>query len=234
MAISFVGNVSSGFSSNATTIAVTVPAAGVPVGDFLIAVVGRSSAETGSPTIADTKGNTWVQLRVTIADDPCQTIWMSKITVALVSGNTITATYAAMAGRTMSVDQFTGVAAATADTASQRGTGTSVSPSVGPWTPSTLALVYGATYWQSSTITFTGDSDSDGGDTWHSLTLVTNTGVARQQSQYKIITSIANLTYNPSLSLSAVWGNVIAGVQGPAASRQPRGPAVNFTTTAVL
>jgi hypothetical protein len=193
MAIAFVKNVGSATSTMSTTVVVTVPAEGCAIGNLLVA----HEAGAGG-TVTDSKGNTWAARVEVLGNIITQVISSCVVTVALVSGDTITCT-SIKTNAAMSVEEWSGTgdfeALATAE-------GSSTTPSVA-LLPVAVGLVVGIVMAEGQP-TVTEDSDTDGGS-WVTLTRV-GTGADRQTSgAYKTTTSVVTQTYNPVLSAAKYW-----------------------------
>jgi hypothetical protein len=118
-AIAFVragGNANT--ASTVSTLAVTVPAAGHAAGNILFVAIGTGQATVATPSsVTDSKLNTYTIDNTTVAT-VAVTIARSTLTTPLVSGDTITAHWAATAALlTMDTAEFSGVAASPLDQA---------------------------------------------------------------------------------------------------------------------
>jgi hypothetical protein len=83
-----------------TTIAVTVPAAGVPVGKRVIVAFNCNGGSSDpDPTCSDSKGNTYVRDEYNSGATRQLAIFSAPVTTALVSGDTITITHVSTARR---------------------------------------------------------------------------------------------------------------------------------------
>lgn len=206
MAVAFVANIGSVSQGGggATTLTITVPAAGVALNHQIVVrlVIGSATALT---SVTDTGGNSYA-VKVGPTDNSVRCwILMANAATALVSGNTIVASFPAKITGVMVADEFSG-ATTTAD-GTNSGTGSSTTPSSGAITPAGATdLIVGLVGGPSSMGTYTEDSDNAGGDTWHSLTI---TGVQRGAA-YKITTSAVSQTYNPTYTTSNAWADQIA------------------------
>lgn len=209
MTIALTKNIGSNGQPNGSTVVITVPAAGVALGNVILARTGRASTE--KPTgVADTGGNTYTQLVSYNAISPNIVIWIASVTTALVSGNTITATYSTMGTFAMVADEFSGVTI----TADQSNTAhnTSTTPSVAI-TPGALGLLIAAMVVNSGgPDTYTEDTDTDNGDSWHTLTRYNDGSNHAHHGAYKITTVAGLNTWNPSLGTSRTWSQILAGL----------------------
>ena len=107
-----IGN--AGSTTAGTTLAVTVPTAGVAAGNRVIVTVALDPA-SGTVSCADTKSNVYTKdLDVTQGSGTSgvrTVIFSAPVTTALVSGNTITVTHPSLAARAMNADEFSGIVA---------------------------------------------------------------------------------------------------------------------------
>src|SRR5438876_5027592 len=130
--IAFVKNI--GTSSSATTdttIAVTVPAAGVATGDSVILTLAMADA-SGGVTATDSKGNTYsLAADITNALNVRTVILAAHNVTALVSGDTITVTHPSASVRALSANEFSGLSPTSALDQTQTATGSSTAPSSG-------------------------------------------------------------------------------------------------------
>lgn len=205
--IRYVGNCgsSSAKSNVALTLTVTQP---VPVG-ALVYVRGGMDTTQGSVLVTDSQGNAWNTFAGVVR---CSGAW-SVLTNALTTSDTITFTPGAGVAAVAAVaDFFVGLVAKTDFSDSSAG-GSSATPSVGPSTPTFPDdLILGTVGVNGpSGDGFTEDTDTNGGDGWHTLKRLGTTGGgatsnATTNAAYKITTSAAAQTYNPSLGTSRNWG----------------------------
>ena len=203
MSVAFVKNVASNTASNSTTVAVTVPAAGCAAGNVLAVRLYNWSSSVTVSSVADTQGNTYAEWVAKISGSDATFLWKSKLTTALVSGNTITATFSAMANCGISVEEFSGLD--NTEDGENKATGTSTTPSVA-LTPTVVGVLVGNLGIQNSVLpSYTEDADTDNGDSWHSMTAVTIGTSTQIKGAYKIPTSAALNTYNPTLGSSSEW-----------------------------
>ena len=142
MAIS-VTNIGVNANTTGATVAITVPAGGVPVGALICLTSSESTNSFPPGSVADTASNTYAEvISARRSDGPTGfgSIFYAWNVAALVSGNTITYTKVASGARTaISAFYATGILTISdpldsAATASAFGTG--VSPSVTSGTPS--------------------------------------------------------------------------------------------------
>ena len=109
-AITFVKDIGTNSSAvTGTTIAVTVPAAGVAAGNTVILTLAMGDA-AGTVTATDTSSNTYtVAADVTNAAHVRTVILAASNVTALASGHTITVTHPSVASRALEASEFSGV-----------------------------------------------------------------------------------------------------------------------------
>lgn len=220
MSGAFVKNVGTATAGNATTNAITVPAGGVAAGNVVILHSDRGSSGV-TISVADSKGNTYTVLATQNAGQPSTSVAIGIITNALVSGDTITTTFSSKGTNGSTANEYSGITN-TSDGTNTNATGVSTTPSISI-TPSnaTDLIVAQVDVNSGSADTYTEDSDSTGGDTWHSLTTLTDGSNHKLHPAYKITTSAAAQTYNPTLGTSRTWNTVIAAKQDDTAGGGP-------------
>src|SRR6266404_3471303 len=145
--IAFVKNVGTNASATTgTTIAVTVPAAGVAAGNSVVLALAMGDA-AGPVSGADSAGNVYdVAADVTNASHVRTVILATHNVAALASGNTITVTHPSVAARALSANEFSGVSKTAALDQTSTAAGASTSPSSGSTAATTRAneLLIGA------------------------------------------------------------------------------------------
>src|SRR5947207_3081824 len=145
--IGFVKNIGTNSSATTgTTIAVTVPAAGVATGDSVILTLAMADA-SGGVTATDSKGNTYsLAADITNASNVRTVILAAHHVTALVSGNTITVTHPSASVRALSANEFSGLSPTSALDQTHTATGSSTAPSSGATAATTEAaeLLLGA------------------------------------------------------------------------------------------
>ena len=216
MAIAFVKNVGTGTGSNSTTATITVPASGCAAGNTIVLRITTDADRTIS-SIVDSGGNTYTQWVSEVFNADDQWLYRSKLTTALVSGNTIVVTLTAKDTWRAIAEEFSGLDAT--ENAENTATGTSATPSVSATPTNANNLIVAHLVVGSSGYVVTEDGDSAGGDTWHTLTKS-----ARDCCAYKITTSAVAQTYNPTVNTSDAWGLQLGSLTAPPASLlwQPR------------
>src|SRR5438093_8192596 len=131
--IAFVKNIGTSASETAgTTIAVTVPAAGVAAGDSIILTLAMGDA-SGTVSANDSSGvNTYsVAADVTNASNVRTVILAAHNVTALASGNTITVTHPSVSVRALSANEFAGLSPTIPLDQTHTATGSSTAPSSG-------------------------------------------------------------------------------------------------------
>src|SRR5438093_6553468 len=130
--IAFVKNIGTNSSATTdTTIAVTVPAAGVATGHSVILTLAMADA-SGGVTATDSKGNTYsLAADITNASNVRTVILAAHNLTALVSGDTITVTHPSASVRALSANEFSGLSPTSALDQTHTATGSSTAPSSG-------------------------------------------------------------------------------------------------------
>src|SRR5438094_3764803 len=130
--IGFVKNIGTNASATTgTTIAVTVPAAGVATGDSVILTLAMADASPGV-TATDSKGNTYsLAADITNASNVRTVILAAHNVTALVSGDTITVTHPTPSARALSPNELSGLSPSSARDQMHTATGSSTAPSSG-------------------------------------------------------------------------------------------------------
>src|SRR5437016_9322654 len=130
--IGFVKNIGTNSSATTgTTIAVTVPAAGVATGHSVILTLAMADA-SGGVTAIDSKGNTYaLAADITNASNVRTVILAAHNVTALVSGDTLTVTHPSASVRALSANEFSGLSPTSALDQTHTGTGSSTAPSSG-------------------------------------------------------------------------------------------------------
>src|SRR3989449_2151597 len=145
--IAFVKNIGTNASATTgTTIAVTVPAAGVATGDSVILTLAMADA-SGGVSATDAKGDTYsVAAHVTNVSNVRTVILAAHNLTALVSGDTITVTHPSASLRALSANEFSGLSPTSALDQTHTATGSSTAPSSGATAATTEAaeLLLGA------------------------------------------------------------------------------------------
>ena len=224
MALS-VTNIGSNTGVAVSTVAVTVPAGGVPAGALVVVCVADNSvAGTGGlNAVADTGGNTYkvaVQANNNgAAANGCGIMWTAQVQNALVNTNTITYTLGT-ATSSAAVSAFYISGAPTLVEAAASATGSSAAPSVTSGTPSVagdlfVAMVSGTTLIASFT--------QDGTDAaWVSPPGQVSIAAPPLGGGNVVNAGAGTMKYAPAFGTSDTWAALIMGVQ---ASAPPDGQA---------
>src|SRR5438093_1808002 len=130
--IAFVKNIgTSASATTGTTIAVTVPAAGVAAGDSIILTLAMGDA-IGTVSATDSKGNSYsVAADVTNAANVRTVMLAAHNVTALASGDTITVTHPSVTARGLSANEFSGLSPTSPLDQTRTATGSSATPSSG-------------------------------------------------------------------------------------------------------
>lgn len=216
MAVAFVKNVGSGTGTGTTTV-VTVPAAGVAIGNMLVVRGYQASSSAVVSSVVDTQGNTYSEWVAKSGTGDWIAAWKCAVTTALVSGNTITITWSVKGDSSLVVEEFSGVA--NTEDGETIATGTSTTPSATLTTTNAANLLVGHVGINNgSPDGFTEDADSDGGSTWVTLTSATSGSDNISRGAYKITTSAVANTYNPTLGTSRTWFEQLGSLKETAAA----------------
>lgn len=216
MAVQFVKNIGTAFSSSSiATQSITVPAGGVPAGHLVVVRQTSFNWTSGTPACSDSRSNTyaanWASNTGALGEN---NVFSSVLTTSLQSGDTISVSVATgNQNYCMCADEFAGsVSSSPLLQAGTSTTGTSTAPSCSatPSSPPANILIVGFLEAAApNTDSFTEDSTSAGGDTWHSLTAVTSPASGTQmmlRGAYKIPTNSATAqTWAPTLGVSHTW-----------------------------
>ena len=212
MAAAFVKNVASGTVSNANSLTLTVPAAGVASGNVLFIRVGVPQEALTVSSITDTGGNAYAQVVSNNAGtNRAAYLWRASITTGLASGNTIVLSFSAKEAWHASAEEFSGLSA-TVDGTPSSAEGSSTTPSVATTPTNAIDVVVSDLFINSGAAdSFTEDTDTTGGAAWTSLTLVGASHALR--GAWKITTSATTQTYDPTLGTTRGWVDLIAAYQ---------------------
>jgi len=216
-AIAFVKNVgTAGNTTTGTTIAVTVPAAGVAANNTIIVTFTMDPA-AGTVSVADTRGNAYTSnadITNGSGTSGVRTVILSaRVTTALTSGNTITVTFPSVAAKAVSVNEFSGIAAGNVLDRTSTATGTSTAPTSNATAATQQAdeLLIGAIGAETSTTeTFTV------GASYTALTRIasgTNGNIANHVTinpEFRIVAATGAYTATGTLGASRLWADAIA------------------------
>ena len=209
-----VTNLGSATGSTIATVAVTVPAGGVPLGSIVIVCVADSSISIVGGSMADTGLN--IYTRITGADNNNLTangfgaIFYAPVTTALVQNNTITYTLALTASA--AITAFYAQALSVDSAITQSATGSSTTPLVTGGTPggSGEFWVGAVSNTGPGTETFTQDSTNAA---WAVPPTRTGIAITGPTIAGGAVTSglTTALTYAPTLGTSHPWAAMLVG-----------------------
>lgn len=219
-----ITNLGSVTNSTGATLAITVPAAGIPKGALVLVLDSEANNITYSTggTMTDTQGNTYTQVvhgnNNNIATVNFGVLWQSILTTALVSGNTITLTKQVSGGNAiMAGMSITGQLASSPLDATTQATafGSSSTPSVTSGVPTVNnELIIGGMSWQDTA------NATYSQDTTHSFTVPFATGKTTGGVQKaaigggsKVISGASAQTFSPTLTASDRWWAFVVGVK---------------------
>lgn len=201
-----------------TTLTLTVPVGGVPIGDTIF-IAAISATTGGAPTCADARGN--VYTRDKSATSPSNISRLSffscPVTVALLAGDLITVTYSVtITKRAIAGAQFTGMNSTGILDVSTSASGTSTAPSATTGaTTNANDLVIGIIGVDGPTAdTFTEMAAFSG----HTLPRSgTNGGGADETIDwaYKVVSSTGTQNYAPTLGTSRGWVDFVLTYKAP-------------------
>lgn len=208
-------------ASGPASISVTVPAAGCA--QFNLVVVGFLCADSATPpSVADTQGNTWTKLTSVAVNTNTRTshtyLYYSRLTTALVSGNTITATLSGMTGMAGVGREFSGNTASTEINQETQATGASTTPASGAINTTVAdALLVGVVgaRGNNSAPTFTQ------GTGWTNGTIA-QAGVGapgHNEScvmEYRVVSATGSYNADGTYNITRDWGAIIAAFAEPA------------------
>ncbi|TMA70566.1 MAG: hypothetical protein E6J69_02285, partial [Deltaproteobacteria bacterium] len=201
--------------TSGTTISVTVPAAGVALGNTVIVTFAMDPA-SGTVSVADTQGNTYTKnADVTNGSGTSgvrTVVFSSTITTALVSGSMITVTHPTVTAKAVSANEFSGLVAN--PVADQSGTATGSATSLSATTSGATAqaeeLVMGgfgregkAGEFSANGAGFTALTQASSGNAGASATHITI------DSQFKVVTATGIQTANETANLSENWAATV-------------------------
>lgn len=206
-------------AAGVATIDLTVPITGVAQDNVVVLYISCGSSSVTISSCTDSRGNTYAELIRHTGNNPNTFIWKATAATALQSGDTITVNLSAQKSVDVLAVEFD-TATVTAD-GTNSATGTSTTPSAAITQTQAADILLAAVSVYTTSGTFTEDADNTGGDTWHGLTAYTypHTGGGVTNAAYrayKITTSAVAQTYDPTLSDSLLWVEVIGAIKGSA------------------
>ena len=195
MAYAFDKHVDTGALNMGTSASLIVPAGGVAVGNLVC--VRTCMADAGTVSVSDTQGNTYTALSSqTVQGGVAVRNFVSKLGVALVSGNTITVSSSVKTSGPIAADAWSGDDSAT-PVAQNEGQGTSATATSGSATPTVTGQLALGLLGYGSAGDGTNDSDTVDG-TWVELTR-TSFSSQSVDGAYKIVTGVSAQTYDFTL-----------------------------------
>jgi hypothetical protein len=200
---SFVRNLGQA-SCGATSMTVTIPAAGVAANDTVILRLMLRGTTSGAVSASDSKGNSYTSDKDVLSSNQRVVVLRARATTALVAGNTISVTYPTSSAAGLAADDFTGIAANPVDGSGQ-GSGNSATPSASVTTTNVPDVVVGAVSiagLQAAPVQPSG---------WSALTgqSLTCSNTSASVGGYRIASSTGSYTYNPTGLVSGRWADAI-------------------------
>ena len=198
-------------SCSATSLSVTVPAAGVAAANTVILRLALRGTTAGAITASDTRGNTYTVDQDVLNGNQRVAIVRARVLTALTSGNTITVTFPSATTSGLVADEYTRIASATPVDVTGTGSGTGTTPAASLTTTNGYDLLVGAVS-ISSVATATQPSGWTA-STGQSLSCgagnnATNVGGRRLTS------ATGAYTYNPVVSASGTWAAAAVAYRG--------------------
>lgn len=205
----FIQNIGTNSTKTAgTTLTLTVPANGTPIGHTLIARVLHDYT-AGGPTMTDSRGNTYTRDRTAAYSTNIRmSVFSCRVTTALQSGDTITLTTSvSVAAKVLAVDEFANVLLPIAIDVQNGATGSSTAPALSATTTNANDLLIGMVGTESPS------TDSYIDDAMHQWTGLTRIGTSGDVSNtnvtvngvYRAAGSTGTYSYTPTLGASANW-----------------------------
>lgn len=108
MAFVFVRSVGTAVTSTGSTCVFTVGASGAAIKDVVFVGFAQTSATVSAKSVGDSKGNVYTLLNRIKFTGITAEIWVCRLTAALASGDTITATYPSSVTTSFGALEFTG------------------------------------------------------------------------------------------------------------------------------
>jgi hypothetical protein len=197
----YVKNVGSA-SCGTTSLAVTVPAAGVAAGNTLILRLALRGTTAGTIAATDTKGNAYSVDQDLLNGDQRVAILRARATTALVSGNTINVTFPTATGSGAVVGEFTRLDANPVD-ASVKASGTGKAPTASVTTTAASDMLVGS-------VSVSGSMSGTQPSGWTALTAQGLTcGPLSNIGGYRIVDTIGTYSYAPTVPTSGTWAEAV-------------------------
>lgn len=204
-------------ASNQTSLAITVPTAGVPLGSLLIVSVAMAAVQT--VTVSDSGSNTYTADREDSSSSNYCGVFSAPVTTALTSGQSITVSIGGVgSGSSIAIDAYY-ILAMDGANAAGGATGVSSTPSAGVTPTASGEMVYARLRHTGGAGDDTEDTDTTDG-IWVQLLEIDPGAAASSNSvlngEYKLVSGTTAQTYNPTLGAVRVWAeSVVAyGVDG--------------------
>ena len=212
-------------SSSANHITLTITNA-APTGDTVVVAAGQAGSTLS--TVSDSRGNSYTVDRTTVSNNSAAVaVASTRLTTALQSGDTITATFAATSSATRGIvaADFSGLGTVSPWVdATASGTGTGLAPSAGPsgtsqaapelvigaFSDATMPFGVGATFTPTSPYTSAGDAGTAG-------------SAMRLHLTYNIATATGTFTAAGTLNSrqAQYWSATLASYKPPAGDTTP-------------
>ncbi len=198
-------------NATANTIAVTVPVGGVSAGNYIFVWLGWNATGNDPTGITDTAGNTYTQDKAetdTHTSTKKATLWSAPVTNALVSGNSITASWAAGPSRaSIMAMEFSGIISSPVDVSAlnnSAGSATIDAGSVATGHADELWLMCGLqTLGASTSFTLTADGS------WTALSQTESTNAASSNiglcGEYQVVSATGTMHPAPTSSINAAF-----------------------------
>ena len=202
-----LGSVTCGTTSST----ITVPAGGVPAGRTLVIRVAIREGATTAYTASDTRGNTYtVDHQFSSAKIRLATM-STYIATPLQAGDTITVTHPDSKSEAVSVLEFSGISATSRVGSVAGTTGTSTLPSATVATSSQRSVLVGA-IGNIDPVTVT--EPTSWNTQVHQQMNCGGLGTLDTHGAYRRVDTAGTYTYNPTLSASKEWVNVLVAYRG--------------------
>jgi hypothetical protein len=193
-----------------TSDVVTVPAGGVAAGNTLVVRVGLRDGTVSSfmPTVSDSKGNSY-QLDVDqVSTSVRVAVFSAHVATALAAADTVTVSHPSIDSTAIAVEEYAGVVDTGRVDQTASGAGSSANPTATVATTNADALIVGSVVQNQPE-----GATQPGAWTGLSSVLADCGGAPREMSlhrAYRIESATGSYTYDPTLSVSRQWADVIA------------------------
>lgn len=191
---------------------VTIPAAGVGAGNLVVVVlVLRGATVSGAVGLTDARGNSYSPDVDFTNGTIRQVVFSGRAATALAAGDALTATHPNVDAEAMAALEFAGIAQPPLDVSAANG-GQSATPTVTATTANSSDLLSGAAG-SGGNRTYT---EATGWSTVASVATNCGGGAGRStlHAAYRIVSSAASWTYDPTHSASDRWTAGIAAYRG--------------------